>query len=143
MVKSLPAPPRGAYCPPGPPLLFGEMAPATLEISMFSGNLLKIPPGAAFGGAHGAFRAPGVFFNGFLVKTPPPRGTKRPGGAAEGGARGYFHWNSGENVHLESFLRNFPKKQGGPRGSLGPLETWHRKHQPPRVPKRGPCEQLA
>ena len=29
------------------------MAPATLEISIFSGNRLKIPPGAAFGGAPG------------------------------------------------------------------------------------------
>ena len=40
-------------------LLFGKMAPATLEISSFSGNRLKIPPGAAFGGAPGALRAPG------------------------------------------------------------------------------------
>ena len=53
-----------------PPLLFGKMAPATLGISIFSGNLLKIPP---------------------------PRGAKRPGGAAEGGARGYFQRISAEN----------------------------------------------
>ena len=51
--------PGGPSGPPGTPLLFGKMAPATLEISIFSGNLLKIPPGAAFGGAPGALRAPG------------------------------------------------------------------------------------
>ena len=39
------------------------MAPATLEIPTLSGNPLKIPP---------------------------PRGAKRPRGAAEGGARGIF-----------------------------------------------------
>ena len=58
--KTPPGPSRGGTSgPPGPALLFGKMAPATLEISIFSGNLLRIPPGAAFGGAPGALRAPG------------------------------------------------------------------------------------
>ena len=36
-------------------------------------------------------------FTGIPVKTPPPRGAKRPGGAADGGARGYFQRISTEN----------------------------------------------
>ena len=47
LVKGVPAPPggeEGGGGPPGLPLLFGKMASATLEISIFNGNLLKLPP---------------------------------------------------------------------------------------------------
>ena len=53
VVKRRPVPSRGGLAPPpDPSLLFGKMAPATLEISIFSGNLLKMlpPRGVAEGG---------------------------------------------------------------------------------------------
>ena len=58
---------------------------------------MKIPPGAAFGGAPGALRAPG---------------------------RGYFHRNSGQNASLGSFwgviFGPFSRKQGGSGGAARP-----------------------
>ena len=50
-------------CPCGP-LLSGKMAPRNdPKWTFFSGISVKIPPGAAFGGAPGALRAPGRVFS--------------------------------------------------------------------------------
>ena len=70
LVKVLPDPPGGPEMasrplpggpsgPPGPPLLSGKIAQKLPQISIFTGIPVKIPPGAAFGGAPGALRAPG------------------------------------------------------------------------------------
>ena len=56
--------------PPGSPLLSGKLATQLHQICIFTGMPVNIPP---------------------------PRDAKRPGGAAEGGARGQFQRISAEN----------------------------------------------
>ena len=54
------------------------------------GNFGNASPGRAGGPGRGDFFE-------IISKNPPPRGAKRPGGGAEGGARGYFQLISAEN----------------------------------------------
>ena len=63
-------------------------------------------------------------FSGISLKMPPPRGAKRPGGAAEGGARGIFSeiqlnmpvWGHFGN-HFQAI---FPKAEGVLGGAARP-----------------------